>query len=99
MPSRSAWAHCAVARAILVVALAALCVQPGVAEQAARVRARGYVVQILSPTEFILDDFRITNDRTYRVNAEDVPGLATDQFRIGADLEIEGRLDPAAGEL
>ena len=33
--------------------LAALFVLPGVAQQAKRVRVRGYVVQILSPAEFL----------------------------------------------
>lgn len=89
----------AVASAALVAGLAALFVQPGVGQEATRVRVRGYVVQILSPTEFTLDDVRITNDRTYRVNVEDVVDLATDHVRIGADLEIEGRLDSLAGEL
>jgi hypothetical protein len=99
MPPQSVWAYRTVARATLVVGLAALFVHPGAGQQAKRVRLRGYVVQILSPTEFTLDDFRITDDRTYRVNVEDVVDLATDQVRIGADLEIEGRLDWPAGEL
>jgi len=99
MPRQRAWARRTVARAALVAGLAALFVLPGVAQQAKRVRVRGYVVQILSPTEFTLDDARITDDRTYRVNVEDVVDLAADQVHIGADLEIEGHLDSSTGEL
>jgi hypothetical protein len=60
---------------------------------------RGYVVDVLSPTEFTLDDFGVSEDRTYRVNVEGVPDGAAGVVRIGADLEIEGHHDSAAGLL
>jgi hypothetical protein len=83
----------------LLLFLAALLVQPGAAQQAKRVRVRGYVVRISSPTEFTLDANDIVDKRSYRVNAADVAGLAGSLVRIGADLEIEGRADGAEDNL
>ena len=99
MPPQRVLARRTIARVVLAVGLPALLVQPGAGQQARRARVRGYVVEVLSPTEFTLDDVWVAEDRTYRVNVEGVPDLAADVVRIGADLEIEGRLDPSAGEL
>ena len=87
------------ARVVLAVGLAAFLVQPGAGQQTKRAHVRGYVVEVLSPTQFTLDDFWVGKGRTYRVNVEGVPNLAANVARIGANLEIEGLLDPLAGEL
>jgi len=99
MPPKSLLARRTIARVVLAVGLLALLVQPGAGQQARRARVRGYVVEVLSPTEFTLDDFGVGEDRIYRVNVEGVPNLAADVVRIGADLAIEGLLDSVAGEL
>ena len=85
-----------VTRTIVAVGLSAFLVQPGAGQQAKRVR--GYVVELFSPTQFLLDDHGIVEDRTYRVSVSDVPDLAG-VVRIGADLEIEGHLDSSTDEL
>lgn len=59
---------------------------------------RGYVVEVVSPTELRLDDYRLDDEHTYRVNLEGVPNLPSDPIRIGADLDLEGVLDPATSE-
>jgi len=99
MPPQRVLARRTIAGVVLAAGLPALLVQPGAGQQARRARVRGYVVEILSPTQFTLDDFWVAADRTYRVNVEGVPDLAGDVVRIGADLDIEGRLDLSAGEL
>lgn len=99
MPPPILVARRTIARVVPALGLIGLLVQPGAGQQANHVRVRGYVVDVLSPTQFILDDFGIVEDRTYRVNVEGVPGFVAALVRIGADLDIEGRLDASAGEL
>lgn len=70
----------------------------GAAQDLRRTRLRGYVVEVVSPTELRLDDYRLDEERTYRVNLEGVQGLLGDPIRIGADLELEGLLNPSTGE-
>jgi hypothetical protein len=89
---------------VLAIGVSALLVQPGSAQQERRireekrVRARGYVVDVLSPTRFVLDDVNIVEDRTYRVDLRNLPD-AESVVRVGADLEVEGQIDPSTQEL
>ena len=99
MPPKSLLTRRTIARVVLAVGLPALLVQPGAGQQTKRAHVRGYVVEVLSPTQFTLDDFWVGGNRTYRVNVEGVPDRAADVVRIGADLEIEGLLDSSAGDL
>jgi hypothetical protein len=64
------------------------------------VRLRGYVVEMASPTELLLDDYRLIEDRSYRVMFDVAPdATAQDPIAIGTELEIEGVLDSTSGEL
>ncbi len=83
---------------VLAIGMFALLVQPGAGQQAKQVRVRGYVVEVLSPTQFLMDAFGIVEDRTYSVDVREAPD-SVGVVRVGADLEVEGRVDPATEQL
>jgi Peptidase family M48 len=91
-------------RRIAPLILVALCC--GYRPLAAKsVKIRGYVTAIKSPTEFEIDDYRITRDSTLVLDfekAEDPEEKASfrpEEIRVGTEMEIRGEFDEATREL
>jgi hypothetical protein len=68
------------------------------------VKLRGYVTNLLSPTSFEIEDYRITRDASLVLDFEkdeDTGNLSfqPDELRVGTLLEIKGELDEKIGEL
>jgi hypothetical protein len=65
-------------------------------------RVRGYVTNVISQTEFEIEDYRITRDAGFVLDLEHAdPGLKfnPNDIRIGVELEIRGLLNETTGEL
>jgi hypothetical protein len=66
------------------------------------VKIRGYVTEFRSPTDFDIEDYRITRDEEFALDLENASPTVTFQLqdiRVGVELEIRGLLDPETGEL
>ena len=66
------------------------------------VKIRGYVTELRSPTDFDIEDYRITRDGEFTLdfeNADPAIRFRLDDIRVGVELEIRGRLDQTTGEL
>ena len=65
------------------------------------VKIHGYITEIKSPTEFEIDDYRITRDSSLALEFEKStdPDETTDfrpeDLRVGTEVEIQGELDDA----
>ncbi len=62
------------------------------------VTIRGYVTAVNSPTEFEIEDYRITRDQGFVLDFENAsPDLQfqVDDIRVGVELEIKGSVDEA----
>jgi hypothetical protein len=65
-------------------------------------KIRGYVTAITSPTEFEIEDYRITRDAGFVLdvqNASDEVRFQLNDLRVGMELEIKGQFDESTGEL
>jgi Zn-dependent protease with chaperone function len=61
-----------------------------------QVRIRGYVTQVNSPTEFEIEDYRITRDGSFALDFENASPEVQFQLhdiRVGVDLQVRGWLD------
>src|SRR3954470_22419600 len=66
------------------------------------VKIHGYVTQVASPTNFEIEDYRITSDQGVALdfdNAGPDVKFALQDLRVGVDLQISGVLDESTGEL
>ena len=66
------------------------------------VKIRGYVTEFRSPTDFDIEDYRITRDQTFALDFENASSDVTFQLqdiRVGVELEIKGSLNEQTGEL
>lgn len=66
------------------------------------IKIRGYVTQVVSPTEFEIEDYRITRDMAFVLDLENTdPALKfnPEDIRIGVELEIRGLFSEVTGEL
>ena len=66
------------------------------------IKIRGYITNLVSPTEFEIEDYRITRDLSLVLDFENAdPALKFDpnDMRIGVELEIKGSYDESTGEL
>lgn len=66
------------------------------------VKIRDYVTAVNSPTEFEIEDYRITRDVGFVLDFENAsPDLQfkIEDIRVGVELEIKGTFDDATGEL
>ena len=66
------------------------------------VKIRGYVTEFRSPTDFDIEDYRITRDEEFALDFENAsPDIAFQlhDIRLGVELEIRGLLNPQNGEL
>jgi hypothetical protein len=81
----------------LALVLSGLCFLPVV--HAKSVKIRGYVTAVRSPTEFEIDDYRITRESTLLLEFEksDDPEEKTtftpEDIRVGTEVEIRGEFD------
>lgn len=82
---------------VLLAAAVVWCLAPAVSIRAAEgmLRLRGFVIAVESPSVLIIDDYRITEHRTYRVRLDSAP---KDPVYVGTDVEMNGSLDPGTGE-
>ena len=66
------------------------------------VKIRGYVTDFRSPTDFDIEDYRISRDEGFALDFENAsPEIVfqLDDIRIGVELEIKGTLNEDTGEL
>jgi Zn-dependent protease with chaperone function len=84
--------------AIVLIALGAV----PVAGSTKPVKIHGYVTQVTSPTNFEIEDYRITSDQGLALDFENAgPDVkfALQDLRVGVELQIEGTLDDSTAEL
>ncbi len=65
-------------------------------------KIRGYVTEFRSPTNFDIEDYRITRDEAFTLDFENASPDITfglNDIRVGVELEIRGQLNEATGEL
>ncbi len=90
---------------ILLAVIAGALLVPHVSAQAPRlkeVKIRGYVTEFRSPTDFDIEDYRITRDEGFVLDLENASPDVTFQLqdvRVGVELEIKGLLNEQTGEL
>ena len=78
---------------------------PNTSTQPARLRKakiRGYVTEFRSPTDFDIEDYRITREGEFVLDFENASPDVTFQLqdvRVGVELETEGLLNEQSGEL
>jgi hypothetical protein len=66
------------------------------------VKIRGYVTDLRSPTDFDIEDYRVSRDEEFALDFENAsPEIVfqLDDIRIGVELEIKGTLNEATSEL
>jgi hypothetical protein len=66
------------------------------------IKIRGYVTNIISPTVFEIEDYRITRDEAFKLefdNASPELTFKIEDIRIGTELEIRGLYNDETGEL
>jgi Zn-dependent protease with chaperone function len=92
-------------RFALAIVVFALLVTPQISAQTLRlkeVKIRGYVTEFRSPTDFDIEDYRISRDQTFALDFENASPDITFQLqdiRVGVELEIKGSLNEQTGEL
>ena len=65
-------------------------------------KIRGYVTEFRSPTDFDIEDYRISRDEIFALDFENAsPEIAfqLQDIRVGVELEIRGLLNEETGEL
>ena len=66
------------------------------------VKIRGYVTELRSPTDFDIEDYRISRDEAFTLDFENASPEITfelNDIRVGVELEIKGTLNEQTGEL
>jgi Peptidase family M48 len=92
-------------RSIVLAVLVCATFVPHVHAQSTRlkdVKIRGYVTDFRSPTDFDIEDYRISRDEEFALDFENAsPEIVfqLDDIRIGVELEIKGTLNEDTGEL
>lgn len=74
----------------------------GVPAKLKNLKIHGYVTAVTSPTEFEIEDYRITRDRSFVLdveNASDDLKFRPEDIRVGVELEIKGQFNEATGDL
>ena len=74
----------------------------GPAQRLKKVKIRGYVTEVRSPTDFDIEDYRITRDTEFALVFENATPDITFQLqdiRVGIELQIEGFLNEQSSEL
>jgi hypothetical protein len=67
-----------------------------------QVKIRGYITNVISPTSFEIDDYRVTRDETLVFEFENESAelkFKPEDVRVGAEVEIRGAYDEATREL
>ena len=96
---------CSMNRFAVATVVCALLMVPLTNAQAPRmkeVKIRGYVTEFRSPTDFDIEDYRVTRDQTFALDFENASSDVTFQLqdiRVGVELEIKGSLNEQTGEL
>jgi hypothetical protein len=65
-----------------------------------QIKIKGYVTDVVSPTQFDIEDYRITRDTTFALefdNARPELRFSPEDIRVGVELEIKGALDESTG--
>lgn len=92
-------------RRIVVAALGCALLSHAVAAQGPKlkdVKIRGYVTEFRSPTDFDIEDYRITRADAFVLDLENASpeiAFALSDIRVGVELEIRGQLHEATGAL
>ena len=67
-----------------------------------QIKIKGYVTNVVSPTQFEIEDYRITRDTMFALEFDnDTPELRfrPEDIKVGVELEIKGTLDESIGTL
>ena len=67
-----------------------------------QIKIKGYVTNVVSPTQFDIEDYRITRDATFALEFDNAtPELLfrPENIKVGVELEIKGDLDESTGTL
>ena len=94
-------AHHGFTRLLSVVVLA-LSLTSSLSAKPKDVKIRGYVTAVVSPTQFEIEDYRVSRDEGFVLDFENAsPDLQfkVEDIRVGVELEIKGSLDDTTGEL
>ena len=65
-------------------------------------KIRGYVTEFRSPTDFAIEDYRISRDEAFTLdfdNASPDITFGLNDIRVGVELEIRGQLNEVTGDL
>jgi peptidase M48-like protein len=76
--------------------------QPAASAKLREIKIRGYVTEMRSPTDFDIEDYRITRDEAFVLDFENASPDVTfrlQDIRVGVELEIKGFLNEQTGEL
>src|SRR5688572_16004570 len=87
-----------------LVLLLGLYFAAGAPALAKSITIHGYVTNVLSPTSFEIEDYKITKDVTLilefeKGNTDEPVEFHPEDIRVGTELEIKGEYDEAVGEL
>ena len=99
--------HRSIAHAIVIAVTLALLPNADAAGRSAdskprEIKIKGYVTNVTSPTQFEIEDYRITRDRAFVLEFEnESPELRfrPEDIKVGVELEIKGYLDEATNTL
>ena len=72
------------------------------AQRVKEVKIRGYVTEFRSPTDFDIEDYRITRDQAFALdfaNASPDVTFQLNDIRVGVELEVKGVLNEQTSEL
>jgi Zn-dependent protease with chaperone function len=87
---------------LVLVLLSCLVLSVSTVAKTKDVKIRGYVTAVTSPTQFEIEDYRISHDAQFALDFEnsspDIQFKIQD-IRVGVELEIRGTLDDESGEL
>lgn len=67
-----------------------------------KIKIRGYITNIISPTSFEIDDYKITKDKSVVLefeNKESGVQFKPEDIRVGTEIEVQGTYDEETGEL
>lgn len=67
-----------------------------------KVKIQGYITNVISPTSFEIDDYKITRDQSLVLEFENKDvgvQFRAEDIRVGTEIEVQGMYDDETGEL
>jgi hypothetical protein len=94
--------RCASALIVVCIATGLLAISSTSTGETRQIKIKGYVTNVTSPTQFEIEDYRITRDTTFALefdNATPELHYRPEDIKVGVELEIKGTLDESTGTL